>query len=100
MSIKKATEMEINPKNIVAIEGKFSKDFNKALFKEYNINAIITKESGIAGGLKEKIEAADDLNIYTFLVKKPNIKELNDKLIINDLENLKELLKKVNMRKE
>ncbi|WP_067092494.1 precorrin-6A reductase [Methanobrevibacter curvatus] len=99
-SIQKATEMEINPKNIIAIEGKFSKNFNKALFKEYNINAIITKESGIAGGLKEKIEAADDLNIYIFLVKRPNIKELNGKLIINDLEDLKELIKKVKMRKE
>ncbi|MDR0911977.1 MAG: precorrin-6A reductase [Methanobrevibacter sp.] len=89
-SIKKSIELGINSKNIIAIEGTFSKEFNKSIMKEYNIGAILTKESGIEGGMCEKLLAADELKIDSFLIMKPTVDLLIDEVVVNSLNELKE----------
>jgi len=68
--IKKCQDMNIKPKDIVAMQGPFSKQINKALFKMYRASVVVTKDSGQAGGTDTKIEAARSLKIPVVLVKR------------------------------
>lgn len=45
----------------------------KALFEKLEPQAIITKESGESGGFKEKIIAAQQLNIPVLVIKRPQL---------------------------
>lgn len=74
ISIEKAEKAGIKAKNIIALQGPFSKEFNMAIYKNYNIKYILTKESGKEGGEQEKIEAAYEMNITPLILKRPSIK--------------------------
>ena len=62
---------DIPHRNIIAAQGPFSEDFNRALIHEFDINILITKESGKAGGFGEKIQAAKDCGIPTIVIARP-----------------------------
>jgi len=47
-----------------------SYQLNKAFYIEYNIECVIMKDSGLAGGTDEKIKSALDLNIPVAVIKK------------------------------
>lgn len=87
-SIQKCIDMGLNPENIIAMQGTFSKEFNKALMEEYNISLIITKESGKTGGILSKISAALELGIDVVLVTRPIVPELENKDIFTDLDEV------------
>ncbi len=44
-----------------------------AIFQSYHPQAILTKESGLSGGFTEKLEAARNLGIKVFVVKRPEL---------------------------
>lgn len=97
-SVKKCLELGIPPKNIIAMQGKVSKEFNVAMFREYGVGVVITKESGESGGTNSKIDAGIDLNIPLIIVKRPYIKELKDEKVFSDIKDLTrylQILKKV-----
>lgn len=91
-SITKTQETGINANNIVAMQGTYSEEFNKALMKEYNIKVMLTKESGESGGAEEKINAALDLKIPVVLVKRPVIEGIEKYPIVRSIDELKEVL--------
>lgn len=66
-------KLQIPQKNIIAIQGPFSKAFNLALFKEYQISLHITKESGKEGSFLEKLSAATQLGIETVIINRPKL---------------------------
>ena len=57
-NMEKCAELGIEQKNIVAIQGPFSKELNKALYEQYGVTLMITKESGKVGSVDEKLKAA------------------------------------------
>ncbi|QSX05354.1 precorrin-6A reductase [Sedimentibacter sp. zth1] len=61
--------------HIIAMQGPFTKDLNKALIKSFDIKILVTKESGNKGGFLEKINACDDLEIECLIVKRPKQQE-------------------------
>lgn len=73
-NMEKCEALGLPQKNIVAIQGPFTKEFNKALFKQYGVTLMITKESGKEGAVDEKLEAALELNIETIMIKRPKMK--------------------------
>ena len=91
ISIKQCNELGISGEKIVAMQGTFSKEFNKSLLKEYNTKVIITKESGETGGVSEKIEAAQELGIDIVLVTRPKIPELEDEIVLNSVNKFERL---------
>lgn len=91
ISIKQCNELGISGEKIVAMQGTFSKEFNKSLLEEYNTKVIITKESGETGGVSEKIEAAQELGIDIVLVTRPKIKELEDEIVLNSVNKFERL---------
>ncbi|OED30718.1 precorrin-6A reductase [Methanosphaera sp. WGK6] len=91
-SITKTQNTGIPAKNIIAMQGTYSKEFNMSLMKEYNVTAIITKESGESGGAEEKINAALELNIPVVLVTRPHVKKLENHRIVRSIDELKEII--------
>jgi precorrin-6A/cobalt-precorrin-6A reductase len=57
-AIKKCEDLGLKPKDVIAMEGPFTKELNYQMFKERNAEVVVTKESGIVGGVLEKFEAA------------------------------------------
>ena len=94
-SIQKCINMGLKQENIIAMQGVFSKKFNKTLFEEYDISLIITKESGETGGTLSKISGAVELGIDVVLVTRPKVAGLENKDIFTDLEEIVEFMLKI-----
>ncbi|WP_282937397.1 precorrin-6A reductase [Paenibacillus sp. RC67] len=72
-NMEKCEELGLEQKNIVAMQGPFSKELNKALYTHYNVTLIITKESGKVGAVDEKLESALELGIETIVIGRPMV---------------------------
>ena len=70
-SITKCEEAGLRGKQIIAMQGPFSKDMNVALIKDIGAAVILTKESGATGGLDEKLLAARECGIKAIMIKSP-----------------------------
>lgn len=79
--ITKLLENGISIGDIIAIKGPFGIDINNGIIKEYKIKALITKDSGEEGGMKEKVASALENNVKIIVLKRPKVnygKEFND----------------------
>ncbi|MDF2681299.1 MAG: precorrin-6x reductase [Brevibacillus sp.] len=72
-NMQKCEELGLEQKNIVAMQGPFSKELNKALYDHYGVTLMITKESGKVGAFDEKVEAALEMGIETIVIGRPQI---------------------------
>ncbi|MDP5274173.1 precorrin-6A reductase [Chengkuizengella axinellae] len=72
-NMEKCEHLGIQQKNIIAMQGPFSKELNKALYEFYNVNVMITKESGKVGAVDEKVESALGMGIETIMISRPKI---------------------------
>ena len=70
-SITACEQADIPHRNIIAVQGPFSEDFNKAVIREYEIDTVITKESGKAGGFMEKISACSACGVPAIVIARP-----------------------------
>ncbi|MDO4870202.1 MAG: precorrin-6A reductase [Bacillota bacterium] len=70
-SIDACEKAGIPHRNIIAVQGPFSEAFNRAVIDEYQINVLITKESGRAGGFMEKINACKSCGIPAVVISRP-----------------------------
>jgi precorrin-6A/cobalt-precorrin-6A reductase len=69
--MRDCARMGLNPDQIVAARGPFTREENLALFKEHKADLIISKASGPTGGMEEKITAALELGIPIILWTRP-----------------------------
>ncbi|SHK14944.1 precorrin-6A/cobalt-precorrin-6A reductase [Hathewaya proteolytica DSM 3090] len=69
--------LSIMPDNIHAIKGPISYDLNMAFIKDFNIKAMIMKDSGVQGGTKEKIRACINSGIRAIILVRDNEDSLN-----------------------
>ena len=67
-SIQLCTEQGIVGKQILALQGPFTEQMNEAMLLQYDIQCLVTKQSGKAGGLQEKLKAAEHINIPVYVV--------------------------------
>ncbi|MEW9672000.1 precorrin-6A reductase [Ammoniphilus sp. 3BR4] len=72
-NMEKCEELGVEQKNIIAMQGPFTKDLNKALYSQYQVTLMITKESGKVGAVDEKVEAALEMEIETIIIARPQI---------------------------
>ncbi len=71
-SLEKCIKLGIPPKNIIAMQGPFEEEMNKLLFRCYEAALVISKDSGPAGGVAEKISAAQSLSLPIIIIYRPN----------------------------
>ncbi|MGN0343317.1 MAG: precorrin-6A reductase [Roseburia sp.] len=58
--------------HIIAMQGPFSRELNEAIFRQYHIDYLVTKQSGAAGGYSEKLEAAAAAGVTTLVIGNPD----------------------------
>ncbi len=69
--IRSLLTLGISPGDVVAARGPFGEDMNMALLKHFRADVLVTKESGRAGGIGEKISAAAKLGLPVIMIKRP-----------------------------
>ena len=70
-SLIKCREAGLSGKQIIAMQGPFSKEMNEALIRQTGATAILTKETGRVGGLTEKLEAARECGAAAIVIRNP-----------------------------
>lgn len=67
-SIKACLENKLEMRDIVAMMGPFSRQLNVEIFKHFDADYVVMKDSGDPGGTKEKIGACLDLGIEPIVI--------------------------------
>lgn len=82
-------KLGLNADNIIAMKGPFSQSINEEFYKHYNIDLVITKESGVNGGFLEKVNACKSSSIPIVIIKREVIYYPN---LIDDISELEKLI--------
>lgn len=70
-SLERTQELGIPTSHVIAMQGPFSEQLNRALIKELGITHLVTKESGTAGGFDEKVQAALSCGASVVVIERP-----------------------------
>jgi len=71
--IERALALGVPRERICAMQGPFSSAFNEALWRDWRIDCVVTKDSGAAGGYGAKVAAARALGIALVVQGRPVI---------------------------
>lgn len=71
-SLKLCYDAGLEGRQIIAMQGPFSKEINEATIRDYGIRHLVTKESGVIGGVDTKLEAAVEVGISVHMIKRPD----------------------------
>lgn len=69
----KAAELGIKPNELIAAKGPFSYKLNKAMFEEFDIDCLVTKDSGKEGGTDAKIKSALKIGAKVIIIERPKV---------------------------
>lgn len=87
-SLGRCLELGFPPKNIICMQGPFTRAMNEATIDQYAIQVLVTKDTGGYGGFREKAEAAREKDCTLLVVERPR-RETG-----MELEGLKKLLER------
>ena len=62
-------------RNLIAMQGPFSMEMNRAMLTQYECRYLVTKDSGKAGGFLEKIQAAEVCGATVVIIGRPLAEE-------------------------
>lgn len=71
-SLERCLRLGFPPKNIICMQGPFSKELNVALLRQYRIKTLVTKDTGGYGGFQEKAQAAREVGAHLLVVERPS----------------------------
>jgi precorrin-3B C17-methyltransferase len=71
--LQRAIDLGVPRERICAMQGPFSEAFNTALWRDWGIDCVISKDSGGAGGFPQKASAARALGVPLLVVERPRI---------------------------
>ncbi len=91
--ILECEKMGFNADNIIAMKGPFSKEMNVEMIRHYNIDLMLTKESGVEGGFLEKINSCKETGIDVIVLKRQRIFYPNQTSDLNDINNILDIWK-------
>lgn len=61
----------LSHRNILALQGPFTRAMNEAMLAQYNIRYLVTKDGGSPGGFQEKLDAARNQGVQVLLIGRP-----------------------------
>ncbi len=70
-AVERCLELGFAPERIIAGKGPFTREQNVEHIKKFNARFLVTKDSGKAGGLGEKLAAAKELGAAPLILKRP-----------------------------
>jgi precorrin-6A/cobalt-precorrin-6A reductase len=88
--MEECMNLGFTPKTLIAMQGPFSHELNVELYKKYDANVIITKNSGSIGGTDTKITAAMTLGLPIVIIDRPKLKY---ELLATDFDEVLSLVK-------
>lgn len=71
--LQRAISLGLPRDHLCAMQGPFSQELNQALWRDWRIDCVITKDSGEAGGYRAKADAARALGIALLTVRRPRL---------------------------
>ncbi|MBD0321375.1 MAG: precorrin-6A reductase, partial [Gemmatimonadetes bacterium] len=71
--LARAEALGIPRARLCAMQGPFTRDFNEALWRGWQIDCVVSKDSGEAGGFAAKRDAARALGIPLVVVARPAV---------------------------
>lgn len=71
--IQICSDLGLKPNQIIAMQGPFSKEINRAMFDMYSAKYLVTKASSKIGGFEEKLQAASNAGMTTLVIERPQI---------------------------
>ena len=71
--LQRALDLGVPRNHLCAMQGPFSAPFNTALWQDWKIDCVVTKDSGEAGGYRAKAAAAATLGIPLLVVDRPTM---------------------------
>lgn len=74
-AVQNAHALGLSGKQIICMQGPFTEETNRAMFRQTGAEILITKESGSAGGFLEKLRAAQSLSMTCIIIRRPAEKE-------------------------
>ncbi|MBM7867205.1 precorrin-6A reductase [Heliobacterium gestii] len=72
-SLRQCLELGLQPDQIIAMQGPFDEDLNRAMFAQTKTRWLVTKESGAVGGADAKLRAAAGMGLRTILIRRPSL---------------------------
>ena len=82
-SIAACEEAGIPHRNIIAMQGPFSKEMNAATIRQYGIRFLVSKDGGEAGGFAEKAAAARETGAELIVLRRPEEDGLDFDEVLN-----------------
>ena len=73
-------------RNIIAMQGPFSREMNEAILRQYHILHLVTKDGGKAGGFAEKRDAAAANGATLVLIRRPQEDGISFDEIVSECE--------------
>jgi precorrin-6x reductase len=73
-SLKAAIAAGVQPKNIVCMQGPFTREMNAAVMKQLGAEILVTKRTGTPGGFDEKAAMADE-GYIVIVIERPEKEE-------------------------
>ena len=86
-SVMACDQVALPESNRIYARGPFSVEQNRALISDHRIGVLVTKESGVQGGVAEKIAAARQEDCLVVIVRRPEIQSSTQHICV-DLESL------------
>ena len=69
--IQSCAELGIEGKHLIGMQGPFSAEINEAMLRQFQCSYLVTKDTGLAGGFPEKIEACQRCGVTPVIIGRP-----------------------------
>ena len=89
-SLQECVRNGLEGRQIIAMQGPFSKEMNLAMIRQYQASVLVTKESGKTGGEDTKLAAAGEAQIPSYIILRPD-----EKTSVMDMEEVLEQLRRL-----
>ena len=82
-------------RHVIAMQGPFSQELNSAIIRQIRAAYLLTKETGLAGGYTDKLQAAAQCDCRVVVIRNPEKKEQEKKTSQYVPYSLTEILQKL-----
>lgn len=69
--IRSCAELGIEVKHLIGMQGPFSAEINEAMLRQFQCSYLVTKDTGLAGGFPEKMEACQRCGVTPVIIGRP-----------------------------
>lgn len=73
--VEQCSQLGFQGRNLICMQGPFTRELNTAMLKQYQCRYLVTKEAGKNGGFEEKCRAAAEADATLVVIGRPSAEE-------------------------